>query len=259
LSKGYSYKGETVVKMNFDYPNATGFVDVGIAFRGLMETSTKASPINIAWMSFSDAPSETVGFYCTRKEWLSNEKTGKYLNGEELTYKDTNYIGGTVHYDTTAEAYLTQKALTVDSAGNLVTLGTIKSNNGEIGSMTYNPDRMDMTTHAYYLYLSLPTFATSRISLINPPKYAEFDLTSPDYQNDAERGQRISARIEVASSTRIKADDGSEVGGDEYTMITSSGVSVSDNFGYAALTADGIDIDGVKLTKSDLTALKNLL
>lgn len=246
LSSAYNYNGETVIKLVFDYDGNTGFVDTGIAFRGIMAGSTPCT-INIAWMSFSDAANETVGFYCTRKEWLASG------------YKESNYLGGSVNSNTTADAYLTKNALTIDSAGNLVTLGTIKSDNGEIGSMTYNTDRMDMTTHAYYLYLSLPTFATSRISLINPSKYAEFDLTSPDYKNDAERGQRMSARIEVASSARLKADDGSEIVGNEYTMITSSGVSVSDGYDYVALTVDGIDIDGVKLTKSDLTALKNLL
>lgn len=238
---------ETVVKIVFDYSGNTGFVDLGIAFRGILTSSSTPCTINIAWMSFGDATGETPGFYCTRKEWLASG------------YKDSNYLGGSVNNNTTADAYLTKKALSIDAGGNLVTLGTIKSDNGEIGSMTYNPDRMDMTTHAYYLFLTLPTFATSRISLINPPKYAEFDLTSPDYKNDAESGQRMGARIEVASSARLKTDDKTEIVGNEYTMITSSGVSVSDDYDYAALTANGIDIGGVKLTKSDLTALKNLL
>lgn len=238
---------ETVVKMVFDYNGNTGFVDLGIAFRGILTSSSEPCTINIAWMSFSNATGETPGFYCTRKEWLASN------------YKDSNYLGGSVNNNTTADAYLTQKALSVDSNGNLVTLGTIKSDNGEIGSMTYNSDRIDITTHAYYLYLSLPTFATSRISLINPPEYAEFGLTSPDYKNEAERGQRMSARIEVASSAKIKTDDGSELVGNEYAMITSSGVSVSDYSSHSSISAYGIDIDGVSLTKTELTALKRLI
>jgi hypothetical protein len=246
LSYGYNYKGETVVKMVFDYPNATGFVDVGIAFRGIMETSTTASKINIAWMSFSDAADETVGFYCTRKEWLASG------------YKESNYIGDSVDYETTADAYLTKKSLSIDEKGNLVTLGTIKSNSGEIGSMVYNRDRMDITTHAYYKYVGLPTFASSRISFINPPEYYEFTATSPSYKNSAEEGQRLSARIEVASSARITTTEG-EISGNEYTMITSSGVSVSDSSGHSSISANGINIDGVSLTKSELEALKRLI
>lgn len=246
LSAAYLYNGETVVKMVFDYPGETGFVDAGIAFRGIMQTATTASNINIAWMSFSDAPNETIGFYCTRKEWLADG------------YKDSNYLGGSVNNNTTADAYLTQKALTIDANGNLVTLGTIKSNNGEIGSMVYSRERMDIVTHSYYKYFGLPTFASSRISFINPLEYYEFTATSPSYKNSAEEGQRLSARIEVASSARIKTDSG-EITGDEYTMITSSGVSVSDSSGHSSITSNGIDIDGVSLTKSDLTALKKLI
>ena len=245
LRTAYNYNGETVVKMVFDYNGDTGFVDLGIAFRGIMAGSTP-STINIAWISFSDATNETVGFYCTRKEWLASG------------YKDSNYIGGTVNNSTTADAYSTQKALTVDASGNLVTLGTIKSNNGEIGSLVYNRERMDITTHAYYKYVGLPTFASSRISFINPPKYYEFTATSPSYKNLAEEGQRLSARIEVASSARITTTEG-EIAGNEYTMITSSGVSVSDSAGHSSISATGIDIDGVSLTKADLTALKKLI
>lgn len=245
LSSAYNYNGETVIKLVFDYDGNTGFVDTGIAFSGIMAGSTP-STINIAWMSFSDATNETVGFYCTRKEWLASG------------YKDSNYIGGTVNNSTTADAYSTQKALTIDASGNLVTLGTIKSNNGEIGSLVYNRERMDITTHAYYKYVGLPTFASSRISFINPPEYYEFTATSPSYKNLAEEGQRLSARIEVASSARITTAKG-EIAGNEYTMITSSGVSVSNSLGHSSISATGIDIDGVSLTKADLTALKKLI
>ncbi len=237
---------ETVVKMVFDYSGNTGFVDLGIAFRGILTSSSTPCTINIAWMAFSDATNETVGFYCTRREWLADD------------YKESNYLGGFVDNETTADAYLTQKALTIDNNGNLVTLGTIKSDNGEIGSMVYSRDRMDITTHAFYKFVDLPTFASSRISLINPPEYYEFTASSPSYKNSAEEGQRFSARIEVASSVKIETESG-EITGDEYTMITSSGVSVSDSSGHSALTSNGIEIDGVSLTKADLTALKKLI
>ena len=246
LRTAYNYNGETVVKMVFDYDGDTGFVDLGIAFSGIMASSTTPSTINIAWISFSDATNETVGFYCSRKEWLASG------------YKDSNFLAGSVGGSTTADTYLAKKALTVDASGNLVTLGTIKSNNGEIGSMVYSRERMDIVTHSYYKYVELPTFASSRISFINPLEYYEFTATSPPYKNSAEEGQRLSARIEVASSARIKTNNG-EITGDEYTMITSSGVSVSDNSSHSSVTAYGIDIDGVSLTKAELTALKRLI
>lgn len=246
LRTAYNYNGETVVKMVFDYNGDTGFVDFGIAFSGIMASSTTPSTINIAWMSFSDATNETVGFYCSRKEWLASG------------YKESNFLAGSVGGSTTADTYLTKRALTIDTNGNLVTLGTIKSDNGEIGSMVYSRDRMDITTHAYYKYVGLPTFASSRISFINPPEYYEFTATSPSYKNSAEEGQKLSARIEVASSARITTTGG-EISGNEYTMITSSGVSVSDSSGHSSISANGIDIDGVSLTKSELEALKRLI
>lgn len=235
LNSAYNYNGETVVKLVFDYSGETGFVDLGIAFRGIMASSSKPCTINIAWMSLSDATDETIGFYCSRKEWLENE------------YQESNYLGGTVNNSTTANAYLTEKAFTVDASGNLVTLGTIKSDNGEIGSMFYKRDRMDMITHAYYIYATLPTFVSSRISLIHPPEYQDIPINASGYKNSAEEGQRFSSRIEIASSLDING-----TAGDLYTMITSSGVSVCDDSGgHSALTSSGVEVDGVLVTSRE--------
>ena len=242
LRTAYNYNGETVVKMVFDYDGDTGFVDLGIAFSGIMASSTTPSTINIAWISFSDATNETVGFYCSRKEWLASG------------YKDSNFLAGSVGGSTTADTYLAKKALTIDVNGNLVTLGTIKSNNGEIGSMVYSRERMDIVSHSYYKILDVPAFGASRISFINPLEYYEFTTSDTPEKNNAEYSKKFSARIEVASSSEI-----SGISGNEYTMITSSGVSVSDSSGHSSISATGIDIDGVSLTKAELTALKKLI
>lgn len=242
LRTAYNYNGETVVKMVFDYDGDTGFVDLGIAFSGIMASSTTPSTINIAWISFSDATNETVGFYCSRKEWLASG------------YKDSNFLAGSVGGSTTADTYLAKKALTIDVNGNLVTLGTIKSNNGEIGSLVYSRERMDIVSHSYYKILDVPAFGASRISFINPLEYYEFTTSDTPEKNNAEYSKKFSARIEVASSSEI-----SGISGNEYTMITSSGVSVSDSSGHSSISATGIDIDGVSLTKAELTALKKLI
>lgn len=241
LSSAYNYNGETVIKLVFDYNGNTGFVDTGIAFRGIMAGSTP-STINIAWMSFSDATNETVGFYCTRKEWLANG------------YKDSNYLGGSVNNNTTADAYLTQKALTVDASGNLVTLGTIKSNSGEIGSMFYNRDRMDMTTHSYYLLSGEGYLNTSRISFVNPPVYT--DSVSSNGINTAEDLKEVSPYIEVVS---VLEKDGKSA--ESYTAITPDGVSVSltpmlGSGGNSALTAFGVEVDGVLVTSRESSKKK---
>lgn len=243
LSTAYNDSGETVVKIVYDYTGETGFTDVGLAFRGLLDSSGNQISFNIAWMAFVTAEDDVPGFYCSRKSWLASG------------YKESNYLSGSVGGSTTAQNYLTKNALTIDSAGNLVTLGTIKSDNGEIGSMTYNPDRMDIASHSYYTLLGkLPVFMSSRISFINPLEYINFSTDSFGGLNGAEDSKDWSARIEVASIGGVEG-----IEGNNYTMITSTGVSTNDGSSYAALTADGIDIDGVKLTKSDLTALKNLL
>ena len=233
---------ETVVKIVFDYSGNTGFVDLGIAFRGILTSSSTPCTINIAWMSFGDATGETPGFYCTRKEWLASG------------YKDSNYLGGSVNNNTTADAYLTKKALSIDAGGNLVTLGTIKSDNGEIGSMTYNPDRMDMTTHSYYLLSGEGYFNTSRISFVNPPVYT--DSVSSNGINTAEDLKEVSPYIEVVS---VLEKDGKSA--ESYTAITPDGVSVSltpmfGSGGNSALTAFGVEVDGVLVTSRESSKKK---
>ena len=242
LTGAYNYNGETVIKHVFDYTGETGFVDLGISFVGFLTSSYTACNINIAWMSFSDATGETPGFYCTRKEWLASG------------YKDSNYLGGSVNNNTSADAYSTQKALTIDASGNLVTLGTIKSNNGEIGSLVYNRERMDITTHSYYEYGSTPFFVTSRTSFVNPPEYSK--ISSLSGLNSAEHNATWGTYIEVATDAKTGSASSKE-----YAMITSAGVSVASystngSVDHSALTAYGVEVDGVLVTSREASKKK---
>lgn len=242
LSTAYNYNGETVVKLVFDYSGDTGFVDLGIAFRGIMENSSTPCTINIAWMAFSDAANENIGFYCSRKEWLASG------------YKETNYLDGSVGNSTTADGYLTKPALDIDANGNLVTLGRIESNNGELGSMVYDRKRMEMLSHSWYkLSDTSNMLMTSRISLIAPLDVV--DLTDENYTpeytalNNVDAMGLISARIEVA--------DVSSTGVGGMTMMTSAGLSVAnyDENGtvthYTSVQKNGVATDNFMVTSRE--------
>lgn len=245
LSTAYNDNGETVIKIVYDYTGETGFTDVGLGFRGLLDSSGNCVSLNVAWMAFVTAEDETPGFYCSRKSWLASG------------YKESNYLSGSVGGSTTAESYLTKNALSVDTLGNLVTLGTIKSNNGEIGSMVFNPERMDIATHSYHTFAGISAFVSSRISFVLPPNYSE--LTGNVGYNPAEYNSAWSAKIEVASDSIVDGVDGSK----EHSMITSSGfsvvdVSIDENGGtkanHYAITAYGIYANGKQI---DLELLLN--
>lgn len=137
-SDAYNNNGETVISVSFYNDRSTGWGDIGFYYKQIYNySSSKLCSVNVAWMCLTEEDDTSLGtdayFWCSRAEWLST------------AYKTSNLIS----LSETSKIYRTAKALTVDGAGNLTTLGTIDSREGRLGSVRYTDSEFRALSHTY--------------------------------------------------------------------------------------------------------------
>ena len=123
---------ETVINYYFTYDGTSGLIQVGLAWKNIINSGSTACDMNIAWMSLSETNDEKDSIYCSRPSWLKSD----YRSSRVIDFSSTSYI------------YRKEKSLLVDSSGNMVTLGKISSSLGNIGSLYYTEDNIEITNYA---------------------------------------------------------------------------------------------------------------
>lgn len=233
------------VKLVFDYVGETGLTDVGICWRGLINSSSSPCQIRLHWMQLYQDDTADLGFYCSHPSWL----------GEG--YDESNLIPDSEDID----EYNKKPALNVED-NNLYFFGKVQSATGNIGFLNYTPKKvLSETSSSLYLDSSLtdlsePDFYESSFEIAKPNGILDQVTGMANFSEIY--GAHKQVRHEYASFKSIYTV---QTGDEKFVSLVSGlGLNARDQSGGVLYSAKGIVIDATtELTRAELKALKKLV
>ena len=233
------------VKFVFDYVGETGLTDVGLCWRGLINSSASPCQIRLHWMQLYQDDTADLGFYCSHSSWL------------EEGYDESNLIPNSENVD----EYNQKNALYVED-DNLYFFGEVQSATGNVGLLNYTPQKvLSETSSTLYLDASLtdlgePDFYESSLEIAKPNGVLDKATGAASFAEIYGGHKQVNHEYASFKSIyTVKTGDKKFV-----SLVSGLGLNTRDQSGGVLYSAKGIVVDATtELTRDDLKKLKKLV